>query len=60
MLEPNQENLSQKKETDLKSPVYTKPELIVFGSVTEVTNGPNTAPADANGTGGLFGAGGTS
>lgn len=39
---------------------YVNPQLYVYGKVTEVTNGPNTSPADAQGTGGLFGAGGVS
>jgi len=39
---------------------YEYPELYVYGKVTDITNGPNTSPADAQGTGGLFGAGGTS
>lgn len=39
---------------------YKSPQLVIYGNVRDITKGPNTSPADASSTGGLFGAGGTS
>lgn len=60
MSEPIKNSLAEQKRTRQAKQTYAAPELKVFGRVKDITKGPNTAPADAQGTGGLFGAGGTS
>ena len=60
MLEAAEGHCCGKKRQDRAKLKYDTPELYVYGKVTDITNGPNTSPADAQGTGGLFGAGGTS
>lgn len=57
---PNKDCLDKNANSGNAKRIYSAPNLKIFGSVKELTKGPNTAPADANGTGGLFGAGGTS